>query len=1549
MPVIRANRDSVDDRFSVLGFTVRSESPIAEVVVTTDPRLTLVENRGQRARGNFYSSRASGGIRVRRGEAVYLVPPEVLANFVGAKKLYFGLATYAEGARGKPEFVQSPSSGNFYVNLSGLTERGLRRISARTISTASYSSAGGTPDPSLEWGGDWFGSAAPAATPQPQPKTNGNGHGAAAPVASDAPAAAQAYSDGYDDKFWKAPPRPAPSRPLELVQSFENGDGLLAQLGFFAESVAWFAGVADTTVAPHSAICQVRMPKAGGGDEEIASAFFIAPRLLLTAAHVVDGMSELIIVPARNDSSEPRGRFRVRQADWKMHDNYLPTRTSDFDMALIRVPAANAAGAGQYFDLVEELTQSRPEGVVVSGYSMESRESSIVARLVNATINTNKQHSHGGFIRSLPTDETFDYDIQTLAGASGSPVYWIENTDPPQAHMVGVHVAGHSDTTNLGCRITSPKLTWIRKEAGKLGVSVALEAPVHHARASVAASRPAARAHVPADARALGVEAGQVDITVRVFIPSPAIRASRPIISDLAFGGDGRSFQQSGGSSRAEIQARYVFSKPGQAHSFSVVSRAWGESTEYDIDDTEAVPGKPSWYLKLKPGARPIARETLAVSDDNLAAQLGGDSHQGIISMAEGSVVSSFKVAGNLPLMAGSPDIDAKLYLHLKRAGDRMMVRLLGGHDEFPAYEVYANGFLVYSYDPVAAGGTPIGLIGTGDFDVEVNTQWQDVGPATDMRIIGPVRILGGARALGQPFAVHWDTALYYPQTSKASCWAAAAAMVVGWRDSVCIADSAIAEKVPVFEAYKRGLFPSERKQLADAWNLVAEPPASYTVEKWGQMLRDYGPLYIDMTWDTSGGGHARVLVGMESDGAADGSGTTVYMFDPWPDTAGKIKLTFAQFLALYEGRVDNSGGQLQYQILHSVAVPPGLAPVAAAPFSMTLTTAAGSAQRAARPRTARALDAQSFAVHWDTAPYYPQPAGSSTCWAATAAMLVGWRDNRVVTQEEIAAKVPVIDAFINGLPPQNRITLANAWNLVAEPPASYTLDSFRDLLERFGPMYVGMSWDKKGGGHARLLVGIQSDGAPDGSDTTLFMHDPWPDTAGRIKLSFADFIALYEGRVTASGGVVDVQLLHADALPAGRQPVSAAPFSLAAAQRPLRAAARSAVRALSDSGSDYAVSLIPQPNKNACWAAAMAMLLSFRRQQSITPEALAQEVGRSLESSYGWDALQAVRDHFGFATLAQPSNTSLYISPQQWAQWLAQHGPLWVVIVGAPHAVVLSGIRGDLSNPDAVQVRVLNPWDTRIDFDEDPVHFKPANNGYADWLPFTQFAEEFGSMAAQDYGKWRVLHLPVAAATTKGLGKGTALRSMRPAAPPPPVRAMSTGDVSATRYVGGAPGETPIEPSRIPGTTMRTLRGSRERTSWELDQLDGFKHPTPNPMIVATPVDTVIELNDWPRLGNDPSPLPLTVSFASGAQAVGNVRIVAGNPPALPYDVRVVARIQDDQSLEALSSAHACIDVVIEAYFSGTADADRCARTHLRLRGDGRYDRVSDWTGQPR
>jgi len=268
----------------------------------------------------------------------------------------------------------------------------------------------------------------------------------------------------------------ASSRPYTkpfLVEPYDQWsswwDALTTQLGHFARGAMWFLGVTDTTHPPYSAICQVRRPDGTAEGAHSGTAFFIAPRLLLTAAHVVDGESELIIVPGKNGTgggSEPFGRFNVTQ--FQKHGSY-GVNGRDNDMALICVPAANAASAPNYFDLVEELTQSRPEGVVVSGYAAWWYVTSAIEEFVNNNIDENRQHAHGGYIRELPTDGTFSYDLQTLAGTSGSPVYWIEDGAQPRAHLVGVHVAAHDNTTNLGCRITQEKLGWIRATAAAWG------------------------------------------------------------------------------------------------------------------------------------------------------------------------------------------------------------------------------------------------------------------------------------------------------------------------------------------------------------------------------------------------------------------------------------------------------------------------------------------------------------------------------------------------------------------------------------------------------------------------------------------------------------------------------------------------------------------------------------------------------------------------------------------------------------------------------------------------------------------------------------------------------------------------------------------------------------------------------------------------------------------------------------------------------------------------------------------------------------------------
>jgi V8-like Glu-specific endopeptidase/cell wall-associated NlpC family hydrolase len=550
MPRIQANRDRIDDRFSVLGFTVRTESPLFEVAVATDPNLFRPENRSRRARANFYSSRAHGVTRARRGEAVYLLPPDVLSNFIGQPKLYFGLATYRENSRGTPDFVQAPSDGSMHVNIAQLTERGLRRSLAPQLG-ASYGQPGER-DASLDWGGD----AARMATPAPSPASPPAATPARAPSAT-TPAAAAAYNDGFGPLPEKSP-TPAPvAQAQELLLRDYNG-GLLEQLRFFGESVQWFAGVNNTRDFPHSAICQVFDP-ARGPEAEQGTAFYIGRNLLLTAAHVVDGKSSLIIVPGKNGQGvdtthEPFGRFTVSSGDWRKHDNYH-ANSRDFDFAIIKTP--NAAPGGRWFNLLEELRQSRPEGVAVCGYSVRSRQSDLVSRLVSGTIDTRKQHLHGGAVREV-SNETFSYDIQTLPGNSGSPVYWIEAGAFPRAHLVGIHVAGTDDVTNRGCRLTDAKIAWIRARATEWGQSNAMEVDDENVATALA---------IPLDpgagGRSIGtsaLQAGDIIVSTTRHWTSRIIRLGTisPVSHVMLYVGDGKVIEAIGSGVREVTLAQAI-------------------------------------------------------------------------------------------------------------------------------------------------------------------------------------------------------------------------------------------------------------------------------------------------------------------------------------------------------------------------------------------------------------------------------------------------------------------------------------------------------------------------------------------------------------------------------------------------------------------------------------------------------------------------------------------------------------------------------------------------------------------------------------------------------------------------------------------------------------------------------------------------------------------------------------------------------------------------------------------------------------------------------
>src|SRR5258707_1681191 len=119
---IRPNRLEVNDRFPMLGFTVRTDGNAKryEIAIGTSPDLFSPDGKAHRSRSNFYSTRAIGPLPIERGEAVYVLPLEVLARFVGQAKLYYGLATVGNSnGTGGADVATMPEACSPYINISG--------------------------------------------------------------------------------------------------------------------------------------------------------------------------------------------------------------------------------------------------------------------------------------------------------------------------------------------------------------------------------------------------------------------------------------------------------------------------------------------------------------------------------------------------------------------------------------------------------------------------------------------------------------------------------------------------------------------------------------------------------------------------------------------------------------------------------------------------------------------------------------------------------------------------------------------------------------------------------------------------------------------------------------------------------------------------------------------------------------------------------------------------------------------------------------------------------------------------------------------------------------------------------------------------------------------------------------------------------------------------------------------------------------------------------------------------------------------------------------
>ena len=204
-----------------------------------------------------------------------------------------------------------------------------------------------------------------------------------------------------------------------------------------------------------------------------------------------------------------------------------------------------------------------------------------------------------------------------------------------------------------------------------------------------------------------------------------------------------------------------------------------------------------------------------------------------------------------------------------------------------------------------------------------------------------------------------------------------------------------------------------------------------------------------------------------------------------------------------------------------------------------------------------------------------------------------------------------------------------------------------------------------------------------------------------------------------------------------------------------------------------YDVPLIPQPNKTSCWAAAMAMVESFRRSEESRVEHRRTTVrARGPARLFARAVLHLGSARHGPRRLADAGSTGARhertANREEWHRWLSDYGPLYVTVDGEPtHAVVVRGMRGDGTSGGS-EVDVLNPWDTNVTFDADPTEFHPANNGRQQTYSVDDLNRRIttGQLTVHEfYGRWKVLYMPALAPVlasgtpSAGAGRGIPLQ----------------------------------------------------------------------------------------------------------------------------------------------------------------------------------------------
>lgn len=164
------------------------------------------------------------------------------------------------------------------------------------------------------------------------------------------------------------------------------------------------------------------------------------------------------------------------------------------------------------------------------------------------------------------------------------------------------------------------------------------------------------------------------------------------------------------------------------------------------------------------------------------------------------------------------------------------------------------------------------------------------------------------------------------------------------------------------------------------------------------------------------------------------------------------------------------------------------------------------------------------------------KPDKPNSCWAVAATIMMSWKKAKELTVEEVLTEAG--DSYLikyqgdDTLRTSEKDGFIEALNMMAEPPASYTLQEYIAMLNAYGPLWITTDVSEEEGEfspHARILYKITGTSPTDESTAKFHFKDPTPNAEKNEQgESFETFLKKYEQMVTDDDSEnLTLQIVH--------------------------------------------------------------------------------------------------------------------------------------------------------------------------------------------------------------------------------------------------------------------------------------------------------------------------------------------------------------------------------------------------------------------------------------